>query len=272
MRIKLVLLSVLLASCSDFSVPLLTPYKMDIRQGNYITPEMREKLKLGMAKSQVRYLMGTPMIADAFHGNRWDYVYRLEHQGKIVEQQRLTLIFQGDYLLSIDDGKTVQTAPVVVAAPTPAPVAKADPEADVLKSVQGWAAVWSAKNVHDYLAAYAPDFKPEGMSHAAWEKQRSERVGKPKTIAVTLDDINVSVEDDTHATVSFTQTYRADVYHDQVEKTLRLVKQSDRWLIAAELAGKTAKAKPAKVKAVADKAADKPAGAPAASADQKAAK
>jgi len=263
MRIKLVLLSVLLASCSDFSapsmptmpsVPSLTPYKMDIRQGNYITPEMREKLKLGMPKSQVRYVMGTPMIADAFHGNRWDYVYRLERQGQIIEKQRLTLMFEGDYLLSIDDGKTVQTAPIVVAAPTPAPV-KVDPEVDVLKSVQGWAAVWSAKNVNDYLAAYTPDFKPQGMSRAAWEKQRSERIAKPKAIEVTLDDINISLEDDTHATASFTQNYRADVYHDQVEKTLQLVKQSDRWLIATEQVGKAVKAKANKpVKA--DKAAD----------------
>lgn len=248
MRIKLVLLSMLLASCSDISLPSLTPYKMDIRQGNYITPEMREKLKLGMPKSQVRYLMGTPMIADAFHGNRWDYVYRLEQQGKLVEQQRLTLIFEGDYLLSIDDGKTVQTAPVVIAAPIATPVVKADPEAEVLKSVQDWAAVWSARNVHDYLAAYTPDFKPAGMSRAAWEKQRSERVSKPKVIEVALVDINVSVEDDTHATVSFTQTYRADVYHDQVEKTLHLVKQSDRWLIAGELVGKAVKARAVKAK------------------------
>ena len=114
MRTKLILLSVLLASCSDFSMPsmpsgtLLTPYKMDIRQGNYVTPEMREKLKLGMNKSQARYVLGTPMISDAFHGNRWDYVYRLERDGQIVEEQRLTLYFDGDNLVKIDDGKQAQ--------------------------------------------------------------------------------------------------------------------------------------------------------------------
>jgi outer membrane protein assembly factor BamE len=107
MRIKLILFSLLLSSCSDISapsvlsVPLLNPYKMDIRQGNYITPEMREKLKLGMLKSQVRYLLGTPMISDAFHGNRWDYVYRLERQGEVIEDQRLTLYFEGDNLVKI---------------------------------------------------------------------------------------------------------------------------------------------------------------------------
>ena len=120
MRTKLILLSMLLASCSDISVPSMpsmpsmpsvtmpSPYKMDIRQGNYITPEMREKLKLGMNKSQVRYVLGTPMISDAFHGNRWDYVYRLERDGKVIEEQRLTLYFDGDNLVKIDDGNQAQ--------------------------------------------------------------------------------------------------------------------------------------------------------------------
>ncbi|MBI5437355.1 MAG: outer membrane protein assembly factor BamE [Nitrosomonadales bacterium] len=114
MRAKLILFSMLLASCSDIPVPsmpsvqLPTAYKMEIRQGNYITPEMREKLKLGMNKSQVRYVLGTPMISDAFHGNRWDYVYRLERDGEIVEEQRLTLYFDGDNLVKIDDGKQAQ--------------------------------------------------------------------------------------------------------------------------------------------------------------------
>jgi len=114
MRFTIILLSVLLASCSSFSVPLLTPYKMDIRQGNYVTPEMREKLKLGMSKVQVRYVLGVALINDAFHGNRWDYVYRLEHDYKLVENQRLTLYFEGDSLTRIDDGKlTVPAAPAV---------------------------------------------------------------------------------------------------------------------------------------------------------------
>lgn len=258
MRTKLILTSVLLASCSDFSMPsmpsgtLLTPYKMDIRQGNYITPEIREKLKLGMPKSQVRYVLGTPMISDAFHGNRWDYVYRLERHGEIVDKQRLTLYFDGDNLVKIDDGKPAETAPAVAQpviakqAAEPAalkPTVKVDPETDVLKSVQGWAAAWSAKNARDYLAAYAAEFKPDGMSRDAWEKQRLDRISKPKVIEVALSDINISVEDDSHATASFTQNYRSDNYRDQVEKTLQLIDQSGHWLIAEERVGKTVKAR-----------------------------
>ena len=108
MRIKLILLSTLLASCSYLHTPVLSPYKMDIRQGNYVTAEMREKLKLGMSKQQVRYVLGTPMISDVFHGNRWDYVYRLNQRGELVEKQRLTLYFEGDNLVRMDDGQAKQ--------------------------------------------------------------------------------------------------------------------------------------------------------------------
>jgi outer membrane protein assembly factor BamE len=100
----LILLALLLASCDSFYIPLLTPYKMDIRQGNFVSFDMRQKLKVGMTKAQVRYVMGTPMINDPFHDNRWDYVYRLQHDRKVTEKQNLTLYFEGDNLARIVDG------------------------------------------------------------------------------------------------------------------------------------------------------------------------
>jgi outer membrane protein assembly factor BamE len=107
MRFNIILLSLLLAACDSISlpdsIPVPTSYKMDIRQGNFVTAEMREKIKLGMSKSQVKYVLGTPMVSDVFHANRWDYVYRLEQRAKLVEQQRLTLYFDNDNLTKIDD-------------------------------------------------------------------------------------------------------------------------------------------------------------------------
>ena len=103
MRVILIVLSLLLLSCGDVTGPL-SPYKMDIRQGNFVTADMRDKLKPGMTRQQVRYVLGTPMISDVFHGNRWDYVYLLERRGKMVEERRLTLYFEGDSLARIDDG------------------------------------------------------------------------------------------------------------------------------------------------------------------------
>lgn len=104
MRISLLIAPLLLAACSSLpSIPHLSPYKMDIRQGNYITPEMREKIKIGMTRQQIRYVLGTPLLNDVFHQNRWDYIYRLIQEEKLVEQHRLTLYFEGDNLAKIEE-------------------------------------------------------------------------------------------------------------------------------------------------------------------------
>ena len=103
MRIHIVLVSLLLASCSSGHLPSLTPYKVEIRQGNLITQDMRAKLKIGMTQDQVKLLLGAPLINDAFHADRWDYFYSLEQQGKVLDKQRLTLYFAKGALTRIDD-------------------------------------------------------------------------------------------------------------------------------------------------------------------------
>jgi len=105
MRLLLISVSALLASCSNFSnyLPTFTPHKIEIRQGNLITQDMRAKLKLGMTQAQVRAALGAPLINDIYHPNRWDYLYRLEQQGKVVDNQRLTLYFEQGVLARIDD-------------------------------------------------------------------------------------------------------------------------------------------------------------------------
>ena len=120
MRIKLIVISLMLASCSEMSMhklSSLTPHKIDVSQGNMITPEMREKLKVGMARMQVRAALGTPLVSDPFHANRWDYVYRLEQESRLVEQQRLTLYFEDDRLTRIDDSN-MPAKPVAVESAT----------------------------------------------------------------------------------------------------------------------------------------------------------
>jgi outer membrane protein assembly factor BamE len=105
MRLVLITVLLLLAAC--------VPYKMDIRQGNIVSPEMRETLKPGMTRMQVKMLLGSPLIEDPFRVDRWDYVYRLEHQKKLVERQRMTLYFTGDNLSRIDDSE-MPALPVAV--------------------------------------------------------------------------------------------------------------------------------------------------------------
>ena len=97
MRAKILTLHVLLLLAGCSSVPSLL-YKIEIQQGNVITHEMMEKLKPGMTRAQVRFVLGSPMISDAFHDNRWDYVYRLEQDGRLIEQHRITVFFEDDRL------------------------------------------------------------------------------------------------------------------------------------------------------------------------------
>jgi outer membrane protein assembly factor BamE len=103
MRIQIVLVSILLASCSSAYLPTFTPYKLEIRQGNLITQEMRARIKVGMTQSQVKAALGAPLVNDPYHANRWDYLYRLEQRSELVESQRLTLYFEKGVLARIDD-------------------------------------------------------------------------------------------------------------------------------------------------------------------------
>lgn len=92
--------SLVLVACGT-AVPSVKPYKLDVQQGNVVTSKMLLQLRPGMSKSQVRYIMGTPLIQDSFHGNRWDYFYQLREGGKVVEQRRVILDFENEQLKSV---------------------------------------------------------------------------------------------------------------------------------------------------------------------------
>ncbi|TYP94327.1 outer membrane protein assembly factor BamE [Nitrosomonas communis] len=99
LKILLLLVAFLFFGCTY--IPAL-PYKIDIQQGNVVTQEMIEKLKPGMTRSQVRFVLGTPLITDVFHNNRWDYFYYLAPRGTLSEKRTLTVIFDGDRLSHIN--------------------------------------------------------------------------------------------------------------------------------------------------------------------------
>jgi outer membrane protein assembly factor BamE len=76
----------------------LTPYRVDIGQGNLITQPMVDQLKQGMSRDQVRSILGTPLLVDPFRSNRWDYVFELRKSGKPSENRRFFVEFEGDQL------------------------------------------------------------------------------------------------------------------------------------------------------------------------------
>ena len=93
-------------------------YKLDINQGNYISQDMVDKLKVGQTRQQVAPALGTPLVADAFHDNRWDYVYEFKRQGRTLEHRQFTVYFVDDKLARWE-GDEMPPSP----ARSPAPVA-----------------------------------------------------------------------------------------------------------------------------------------------------
>ena len=120
MRYVFILMVILCTSCGT-ALPTVKPYKLDVQQGNVVTSKMLLQLRPGMTKSQVRFIMGTPLIQDSFHGNRWDYAYQLRESGKITEQRRVILDFENELLKSVrgdvvpsgsDAGKSEENAAI----------------------------------------------------------------------------------------------------------------------------------------------------------------
>ena len=93
-----------LAGCGSFDgatqrmAASITPYKVEVVQGNFVSKEQAEALKAGMSRQQVRDLLGTPLMASVFHGDRWDYVFTLRRKGVDAQTRRLTVFFKGDVL------------------------------------------------------------------------------------------------------------------------------------------------------------------------------
>ena len=87
-------------ACSNFNFPGV--YRIDIPQGNIIEEQMLTQLELGMTRAQVRYVMGSPMVADTFHPERWDYFYSLKKGDGAYSSEKLVLTFQGDRLGNIE--------------------------------------------------------------------------------------------------------------------------------------------------------------------------
>jgi outer membrane protein assembly factor BamE len=98
---------VLLAGCqslqsSDNFLGVITPYRVEVVQGNVITKEQAALVKPGMSAAQVRDLLGTPLLTDLFHAERWDYVFTINRQGAEPQLRRVVAHFAGDKLQRLD--------------------------------------------------------------------------------------------------------------------------------------------------------------------------
>ena len=100
-----ILITGLITGCakrSDGSVKIPLVYRVDIQQGNVIDQSMINRLESGMSKAKVRFIMGTPLLMDPFHSNRWDYIYSLEPGDGEREQRRVSIFFNNDKLTHLE--------------------------------------------------------------------------------------------------------------------------------------------------------------------------
>jgi len=93
-----------LGACSGFSertrnaLTAVTPYKVEVVQGNFVSKEQVAALKPGMSRQQVREILGTSLLTDVFHKDRWDYVFTIKRQGVEPQERRLTVFFKDEQL------------------------------------------------------------------------------------------------------------------------------------------------------------------------------
>lgn len=123
-RLILALLASALAAQVACSLPRV--HKVAVQQGNVITQDMIDRLKPGMTRSQVAYVMGEPVLRHAFEQDRWDYIYTLQIPGYYNDQKRVSLFFEND-VLAYFTGDYAPTSAKAGKDPEPA-TASADPE------------------------------------------------------------------------------------------------------------------------------------------------
>ncbi|MBP7080103.1 MAG: outer membrane protein assembly factor BamE [Rhodocyclaceae bacterium] len=94
---------------SDFET-WINPWKIDVRQGNFISTQTATLLKVGQSRDQVRSILGSPLVMDAFHADRWDYPYRFVTGNEILVDRRLTVFFKDNKVVRIDGDVAVAAA------------------------------------------------------------------------------------------------------------------------------------------------------------------
>jgi len=100
-RFLVLVLAFWVAACD--LAPKLTPYRIEIQQGNYVTPDMVARLKPDLTRDQVRFVLGTPLVSDIFHDERWDYVFmRQRANSPEMEYGRIAVFFEDGKLKRVD--------------------------------------------------------------------------------------------------------------------------------------------------------------------------
>jgi len=123
-----------LSSCSSMDhasnrlAGIVTPYKIDIVQGNFVSREQAAALRPGMSRNQVKNILGTALLTSIFHADRWDYIFTFKRQGREPQSRRVSVFFKDDvlarieadelpteaeFVASLDSGRSADAVPVL---------------------------------------------------------------------------------------------------------------------------------------------------------------
>lgn len=134
----ILLASLTLVSCSTIMNYIPGVYTIDIQQGNIIEQSMVDQLRPGMNKRQVLYIMGSPMLNNVFHKNRWEYLYSNQPSGEDRVQKQISLFFENDQITGIQGDFRPSTAPVIkTSSETTIDVPKRDLEKTLWEKITG---------------------------------------------------------------------------------------------------------------------------------------
>jgi outer membrane protein assembly factor BamE len=86
---------------------VISPYKVEVVQGNFVSKEQKESLQMGMPRAQVRDVLGAPLVTSAFHADRWEYVFTIQRQGQESQQRKLAVFFKGDELSKVESDELI---------------------------------------------------------------------------------------------------------------------------------------------------------------------
>jgi outer membrane protein assembly factor BamE len=136
---------------SDHFLGVVTPYRLEVVQGNVVTQEQASAVQPGMSREQVRDLLGSPLLTDLFHANRWDYVFTIRRQGAAHQQRRVVAWFEGetlkrletdhdlpaerDFAASIDNNKPSRRSPNLALTQAQLKALPTPPEAEAASEV-----------------------------------------------------------------------------------------------------------------------------------------
>jgi outer membrane protein assembly factor BamE len=142
-------------------------YRIDVQQGNVVTQDMLAQLHAGMEKDKVRFIMGSPLLVDVFHQNRWDYIYSMQPAGGKREQRQVSLYFNNEDKLARISGD-IKTANHPLQPPQRRDESVAVPDLEEKKSL--WARMFGGDSDKDKgkgetaLALRKPGAKPDNKS------------------------------------------------------------------------------------------------------------